>query len=179
MNLASLLLGGLLVAGVVVAGDDHLTKLMKKLHGGGHDFPAAAEPDAAPLSVLYEAVGRLGLPEDRLTALHESLLPLAAPIHVALGQVLATRDAQVRATLKVPFDALALQQASENLGIAELTLAKATASLHAVLRGRLSDADLAAFDAAVQEQLSGAEAEHAEFRRMLETGAHGKFHDQR
>src|SRR5262245_46412572 len=118
MNLAPLLLGGLLVAGVVVAGDDHLTALMKKLHGSEPDCPLAGDSEIAPLGALHEAVGRLGLDEARRAALHERLREHAPAMHEALAAAVTARDAQVRATFMVPFDAPALEQASQALDAA-------------------------------------------------------------
>src|SRR5262249_7259000 len=131
MNVTHLLLGGVLAAGLLVVGDDHLTQLMKKLHGGGQEVSMGGEADLATLGVLHEAIGRMDLDEARRSEIHEKMAPQAVSAHASLDQVFAARDAQVRAVFALPFDAAALERASQSLADAQSALARSSAELHA------------------------------------------------
>jgi hypothetical protein len=176
MQLATLLVGGLLVAGLAVTVDDPHAALVKLLHGGpqGHREIASRlddHADTAALRVLHDSVGALDLDAERRARLHERMVRHATPVHEALMQLVSARDAHVRAVLAVPFDPEALGAAGRDLAEARQSLATATAALHAELRASLDEAELVALDAAREARLTELEAGHAELLEQLLTEA--------
>jgi hypothetical protein len=169
MNFAPLLLGGLLVAGVVAAGDQHVCALAKFVHGqpaaAGHEGAADVAAGVAPLAVMHEALGRIGLADARAAQLLDQLSERSKAAHEALAALASAHDAQLAAVLAVPFDGAALAAAMRELAPAQGGFARSVVEMHGAIRAALTEPERQAFDTARDALLAEARGRHAELAK--------------